>query len=249
MILFYIRHGDPIYHPDQLTPLGHRQADAVAKRLALYGVDEIYSSSSVRAMETAQPTCELTGLECKTVDWMHEKYGYQAFSVPIVPGGRSTWLWTQSDFAKLLCSREVREMGDRWHEHPAFRECGFHEYYGEVKNKIDEWLASIGCEHDRDKGMYRIAPECKDKRVALFAHEGFAKLFMSELLDIPYPYYAEHFEMKHTGMTAILFDEGRDQYSFDGYARARVLTLSNDSHLYREGLPTHHTSTGLREKY
>ncbi len=249
MILFYVRHGDPIYSPDQLTPHGHRQADAVAKRLALYGVDEVYSSSSIRAMETAQPTCELTGKTLQTVDWMHERYCHDAFSVPIVPGGRLTWLWSQSDFSRLLCSREVREMGDRWHEHPAFRDCGFHDYYRDFKQKFDTWIASLGYEHDRERGMYRIATEQTDRRVALFAHEGMGKLFMSELLDIPYPYYVEHFEMKHTGMTVIHFDGGREQYSFDGYARARVLTLSNDSHLYREGLPTNHNSTGLREKY
>ena len=50
MLLFYIRHGDPIYDPDSLTPLGLRQAEAVAKRLSLYGLDEIYASSSNRAM-------------------------------------------------------------------------------------------------------------------------------------------------------------------------------------------------------
>ena len=55
MILFYVRHGDPIYNPDQLTPLGHRQAESVAKRLALFGVDEIYASTSTRAIQTAPP--------------------------------------------------------------------------------------------------------------------------------------------------------------------------------------------------
>ena len=39
MLLFYIRHGDPIYHPDNLTPLGLRQAESVAKRLALFGIE------------------------------------------------------------------------------------------------------------------------------------------------------------------------------------------------------------------
>ena len=87
-----------------------------------------------------------------------------------------------------------------------------------------------------------------DKRVALFAHEGAGKAFMSELLDIPFPYYAAHFEMKHTGMTAIYFDEGYS-VKFDGYARARVMTLSNDSHLFRDGLPTNHQSTQLKQKY
>ena len=59
MLFFYIRHGDPIYTPDQLTPLGQRQADAVGKRLAMFGVDRIYSSTSMRAQQTAQPTCDL----------------------------------------------------------------------------------------------------------------------------------------------------------------------------------------------
>ena len=59
MLFFYIRHGDPIYVPDSLTPLGERQADALAKRLSMYGVDKIYSSSSNRAILTSKPTCEL----------------------------------------------------------------------------------------------------------------------------------------------------------------------------------------------
>ena len=49
MLLFYVRHGDPIYNPDSLTPLGERQAEAIARRLALYGIDKIYSSTSTRA--------------------------------------------------------------------------------------------------------------------------------------------------------------------------------------------------------
>ena len=59
MLFFYVRHGDPIYDPDSLTPLGHRQAEAVAKRLALYGLDEIYASTSNRAVLTATPTSEI----------------------------------------------------------------------------------------------------------------------------------------------------------------------------------------------
>ena len=59
MIFFYVRHGDPIYNPDSLTPLGERQAEAIGKRLAMYGVDEIYSSTSERAKLTAKPLCEL----------------------------------------------------------------------------------------------------------------------------------------------------------------------------------------------
>ena len=53
MLLYYVRHGDPIYDPNQLTELGKLQAAAVAKRLARYGVDEVYTSPSNRARQTA----------------------------------------------------------------------------------------------------------------------------------------------------------------------------------------------------
>ena len=32
MLFFYVRHGDPIYNPDSLTPLGHEQARALGDR-------------------------------------------------------------------------------------------------------------------------------------------------------------------------------------------------------------------------
>ena len=31
MLLYIVRHGDPIYNPDSLTPKGHLQAKALAK--------------------------------------------------------------------------------------------------------------------------------------------------------------------------------------------------------------------------
>ena len=33
MLLFYVRHGDPDYETDSLTPLGQQQADAVVARM------------------------------------------------------------------------------------------------------------------------------------------------------------------------------------------------------------------------
>ena len=70
------------------------------------------------------------------------------------------------------------------------------------------------------------------ERVALFAHQGFGLAFLSCLLDIPYPMFCAHFDITHTGITVIeLKDEG-------GFSIPKICTLSNDSHIYREGLPT-----------
>ena len=48
MLLYIIRHGDPIYHPDSLTPRGHLQAQAIAKRLARYGLDAAAVAEAVK---------------------------------------------------------------------------------------------------------------------------------------------------------------------------------------------------------
>ncbi len=59
MLLYVIRHSDPDYEHDTLTPLGHRQAEAAAKRLAVNGLTHIYSSPAGRAIATAKPTSEI----------------------------------------------------------------------------------------------------------------------------------------------------------------------------------------------
>ena len=81
MLLFYLRHGDPIYDPDSLTPLGHRQAEALGRRLARYGLDRIYASSSTRAQLTAKPTCEMLKLEMQILDWTNESYAWQQLAM------------------------------------------------------------------------------------------------------------------------------------------------------------------------
>ena len=248
VLLFYVRHGDPIYKPDQLTPLGKRQAEAVARRLALYGIDEIYSSTSVRAMETAAPTSEITKNEIHTLDWAHEKHAYRDFSLPYGDEGKKTWIFSHPDYNNFLVGREMRELGYKWYEHPRIAQFHFENGLERVRRETRNWLMSLGYEYDEDTGLYKIIAEDPDKRVAFFAHEGFGKLFLSILLDMTYPMFASHFELKHSGVTVISFeDTGR--FDTKGYARARLLTLSNDSHLYRDGLPTTHISTGLVTKY
>ena len=71
-----------------------------------------------------------------------------------------------------------------------------------------------------------------EKRVALFAHQGFGISFLSSVLDIPYPEFSLHFDFSHSSMTVIEFKD------VDGIVIPKVLTLSNDSHIYSENLPT-----------
>lgn len=232
MLFFYVRHGDPIYNPDSLTPLGARQAEALAKRFAVYGLDEIYSSPSIRAQQTAQPTCELLKKEKKILDWTLEGLAGKDFFLDKGEGdGKKEWVFKQARLAKLFASPEVRALGAKWYTHPAFEGYTFGAGVERVEREVDGLLLSLGYRHDRENGYY-IPEAPNEKRVALFAHEGFGASFMSALLGIPYNEYAIRFGFSHTGVTVIQFAVN------EGLCFPRVLQHSNDSHLYREGLGT-----------
>ena len=81
MLLFYIRHGDPIYHPDNLTELGLKQANALSKRLINAKIDKIYSSDSVRAVKTAEPTAKLYNKEIILLPWANEHVAWTRMTV------------------------------------------------------------------------------------------------------------------------------------------------------------------------
>ncbi len=229
MLFHYVRHGDPIYNPDSLTPLGERQAEAVGKRLALHGVDRVFSSTSNRAILTSKPTCELMRIpEPTLLDFAEEGLTWRRVAT-VNENGVNTWAFYSGKHVELFTSPEVYELGHRWYEHPELTE--FKEGFEAIYNDIDEFLLSLGYEHIRYTGRYKIVKP-NNERVALFAHQGFGIAFMSCVLDIPYPIYCTRYDICHSGITTINFQE------YGEYAVPKVLVHSSDAHLYKEGLPT-----------
>jgi len=85
MRVFYLRHGEsrsnasvdrvslPETEGDRLSPLGERQARTAAERIASeLDIARIVCSSMGRALQTAEPLAELTGLEPEVWDGLHE---------------------------------------------------------------------------------------------------------------------------------------------------------------------------------
>lgn len=229
MLLFYVRHGDPIYNPDSLTPLGERQAEAVARRLTLFGLDEIYASSSNRAMLTAKPTCDILKKEMHILEWCHEGLAYRDLACKD-ESDKMQWIFRQKKYIQLFASDEIRNMGRKWYEHSAFADTTFAAGICRIQTEADAFLSTLGYEHDLKNNYYNVREE-NDKRIALFAHEGFGLAFLSCVLDIPYPIFSTHFDMTHSGMTVIEFT------ARDGVCVPRLLQFSNDSHIYKQDLP------------
>ena len=121
-------------------------------------------------------------------------------------------------------------MGQEWYKDPFFKDTNFEQGVKRMNAATDDFFRLLGYEHDREKGCYKVLFENK-KRVALFAHQGFGLLFLSSVLDIPYPLTCTRFDLGHSSVTVIAFGEEGDVYP-------KMLQMSNDSHLYKEGILT-----------
>lgn len=227
MLLFYVRHGDPDYSVDGLTPRGARQAEAVGKRLAVHGLDKIYTSPAGRAQLTAKPTCEMLGMQAEVVAFAHEDNAHRATHV-VSEDGRRIWGFQHKPTRELFAGEDMRRMGREFYKHPALPP-HFAERVPNIQAQIDEWLLSLGYRHDLERNGYIVERPNHD-RVALFAHQGFGVLFLSCVLDIPYPEVCTRMDIQHSGMSVIRFA------NHEGLVIPTLLQLSNDSHLYREGL-------------
>ncbi len=227
MLFFYLRHGDPIYNPDSLTELGIEQAEALSKRLAAYGLDKVYTSTSNRAIMTARPTCEKLGLEPETVDFANEGHAWKELTIN--EDGKFDWLFQHPNAKDYFCNEEIIKLGHKWYEHPYFKDYDYKKGIDRIVTECDAFFKRLGYERIPGTGKYKVI-KSNDQRVALFAHQGFGMAFLSYVLDIPYPIFSVHFDMGPSDMTVINFKE------VDGYAVPKILTLSNDAHLYKEGL-------------
>lgn len=229
MRLYFIRHGQPIYDPDCLTPLGHEQAKALSKRLLHMEPEKIYASSSTRAIQTAQPTCDLLGKEPVICDWANEKYAFEDFHAKDKDGA-DRWILDVPEMIRRFNDPEVVKLGAQWYEHPCFAENDYGRGVRRVDDAVDAFMLEQGLRHDRANRCYHIVGD-NPRRIALFAHYGFGMAFLSSLMDIPYNVFLPRFNICLTGMTEILF-----YHHGDGVMIPQIVRHSDDGHLYREGL-------------
>lgn len=232
MLLYIIRHGDPDYATDSLTPRGVLQAEAVAKRLAASGIDRVYSSPMGRARQTAEPTCRLLGIDYTVEPWAREIRREQADttfpdgvkkSVALVPNTyfREKGMWDLSCSNALQCS--VLEGTDLASAAAYVAENG------------RDFLERLG--YREEDGNYRILRPNEEK-VALFCHGNFARVWLSDLLKIPVHMMLASFGYNHTGVTVLNFKNNEN-----GITAPRCLCFGDTSHLYAHGPDMNYNGT------
>ncbi len=224
MLLYIIRHGQPIYgEQERLTDLGHLQAKAISQRLKDSGITKIYSSPMRRAQQTAAPTAEALGLPVQIEDWMHEYVTYDRFKI-LCDDGQYRWPWNCPETAPFVMGGNRYLQGDAIFDmEPMKNMANGKEGYRALAAESDEFLSRHG--YVREGSVYRAVAHNED-RIAIFCHIGFSLSWLSYMLGIPPHLFWMGFEMSHSGITIVNF-----QPRPSGYVLPRVMCLSDLTHL------------------
>lgn len=222
MKLLIIRHGDPDYAIDSLTPTGWKEAEALSRRISRLDVKAFYCSPLGRARDTAKATLEAMGREAEVLPWLRE------FGPPTKIPGRERvsvcWDWLPQDWTKHPPFYAL----DSWTDSDWLRHNGLKEEYQRVAGEMDSLLASHG--YTREGNYYR-ADKPNEDTIVLFCHYGVTIVLLSHLLGIsPMPLW-HGFCAAPTSVTTLVTEERRK-----GIAYFRVNGYGDTSHLYAAGM-------------
>jgi len=209
MKLLLIRHGDPDYANDALTPLGHTQARQLAETLAAVRLDAVYASPMGRAQLTAAYTARRKQMSVVTLDWLRELNGNY---------GASLWAWNLSGSDTFRGSQAITL--ENWQHHVPY---GRHmqPVAAALWRSFDAFIAGLGY---RRLGQGYVAPRHDDRTVAFFCHAGVILTLLSHLLHVPLPVAYAQFACDPSSRTTLRFE------AHEGFGVFRLECLNDLSH-------------------
>ena len=221
MKLLIVRHGDPDYSIDSLTPVGWKEAELLSHRLSKLDVKAFYVSPMGRARDTAAATLQAMGRTAEEKPWLRE------FALRMKKPGedRLTPLW---DWLPELWTKEpLFYDADNWFRSELYAGLPVEEEYRWVIDNFDALLADHG--YVREGNCYRAVRPNKDT-IVLFCHFGLECVLLSHLLHIS-PVLLWHGTCAApTSVTTVNTEERRD-----GIAHFRMSAFGDISHLYTAG--------------
>lgn len=223
MRLLIIRHADPDYSIDSLTPKGWREAELLSDRIAKLDVKAFYCSPLGRAQDTASLTLKKMGREAVTLDWLKEFY-YCRVKLPYTNGERViTWDLLPSFFTKIDALYDK----DEFMNVDFMNEGNYPELYKNITDGLDGLLAKHGYVRN---GRYYDAAKPNRDTIVFFCHFGIECQMLGHLLSISPVVLGQNFCAAPTSVTT-LYTEEREK----GIASFRCSAFGDTSHLYAAG--------------
>ena len=222
MRILIIRHAEPDYAHNTLTPRGFREADILSERLSCLPIGHLYSSPLQRALLTAEPTAQKLGREVEVCDWLREFGG----KIPDEDGKeRIPWNLPPRFWEK----REKLYDVHTWLQDSIMSAMDVPEKFRHVEKGL---LNLLECHGYRRMGAFFTCEENKDETIALFCHFGLGMLLVSILTGIsPVLLWQGLFLPTSSVSTFVTEERNRGEVVF------KCLQLGDTSHLYAKGEP------------
>ena len=218
MKLIIIRHGDPDYSIDSLTPTGWKEAELLSHRISKLDVRAFYVSPLGRAKDTAAATLTKMGRTAEVKDWLQE-FPVHA-KKPNSDHKSICWDWLPQDWTAEPCFYDP----EHWYDHPCFAVAGVKEGYEKVCQGLDELLAEHG--YVRDGKLYKAVQPNEDT-IVFFCHFGLECVLLSHLMHVSPMILWHNTCAAPTSVTTINTEERRE-----GIATFRMSAFGDISHLY-----------------
>lgn len=221
MKLLIVRHADPDYSIDSLTPTGWKEAELLSERLTKLDVKAFYVSPLGRAKDTASLTLKKLEREATECSWLRE-FPPQ-ISRPDKEEKTIAWDWLPGDWTK-----DERYYGkDTWYTTETMSEGQVGEEYHRVTHGLDQLLSSHGYERE---GAYYRAVRANTDTIILFCHFGLECVLLGHLLGISPMVLWHGMCAAPSSVTTLVTEERRE-----GIAYFRMSSFGDISHLYAAG--------------
>lgn len=223
MKLVFVRHGEPDYEHDSLTPHGVEEAKLLADRIAGLNADAYYVSPLGRAKLTASYGMAKIGKDPVELPWLEEFRG--KCRRPHEPEKLAIcWDWLPADWTK----DPVFFDKDHWFDAKGLDGSNVKEEAQLVVSEFDRLLLEHG--YERQDNYYR-AVEPNRKTIVFFCHFGVTCVIAGHLLNVSPMVLLHGLVAAPTSVTTFTTEERRE-----GSAYFRMSSYGDISHLYKAGM-------------
>lgn len=253
MRLIFIRHAEPDYDIDNLTPKGEREAALLADRVCKWNVTDFYCSPLGRAKATAAYSLDRLKRTATVYEWLTE---FEHYIIDPVTGRHGIPWDLMPDY---FTNEPLFYDKDNWFRAPLYRtnpdiETG----YRDVCNGMDRLLSMYG--YFRDGDCYHVqhnnsnqgkasiihgsnanapvntsanAPVQEDGRtIVLFCHLGVTCVMLSHLIGVSPVMLWQGTFLAPSSVTIVNSEERMNNTAY-----FRIQQLGSTSHLYAAGEP------------
>ena len=233
MRLIIVRHADPDYEKDSLTPGGWREAELAAKRIKKIdeqcgGIKAIYVSPLGRAQDTASCSLKLLNRDdAITCEWLREFFAPQIKRPDIKEGTAIAWDWLPKDWTSCPEFYNVNE----WKKNSIMQAGEVGREYDRVCTEFDKLLATHGYVRcDEQEGQYYRVENSNTDTIVFFCHFGVESVLLSHLCHCSPMILWHSFCAAPSSVTTVITEERRE-----GIASFRINGYGDVSHLYVAG--------------